>query len=281
MRREAIVVVRGGGDLGTGVAHRLARSGYRVVVLEAASPRVVRRAAALAQAVLDGDTVVEGVLGRRASVDDLPGLLASDSRFGAARGPVVPVSIDPDGRAIEVLRPAAIVDARMAKRNLGTTRGDADVTIGLGPGFVAGDDVDLVVETKRGNGMGRLIEEGAAEPDTGVPGEVAGVAEARLVKSPAAGRFEATHAIGDVVVPGAVVGRVAGSPVTVRIGGMLRGLIADGADVESGEKIGDVDPRGSSIDPTAISDKARSVGGAVLEALLSRGVLPGGATTGE
>jgi len=276
MQRNAIVVIRGGGDLGTGVAHRLARSNYRVVVLETARPRVVRRAAALAQAVPDGDTIVEGVIGRRSKIEDLPALLAAGRDDAAAPGPVVPVAVDPEGRAIELLRPDAIVDARMAKRNLGTSSGAA-VTIGLGPGFVAGSDVDFVIETKRGNGMGRLIEKGAAESDTGIPGEVAGIAEERLIRSPAAGRFEATCAIGDVVAAGAVVGRVAGSPVAARIDGLLRGLIADGTDVENGEKIGDVDPRGSSIDPTAISDKARSMGGAVLEALLSRGILPAGA----
>jgi xanthine dehydrogenase accessory factor len=134
---------------------------------------------------------------------------------------------------------------------------------------------------KRGNGMGRLIEEGPAAPDTGVPGEVAGATEERLLRSPAAGRFDATHAIGDVVEAGTIIGSVAGNPVTASIGGLLRGLIAEGTAVERGEKIGDVDPRGSSIDPTAISDKARSVGGAVLEALLSRGLLPSEGTNGE
>ena len=265
-----LVVVRGGGDLGTGVAHALHEAGYRVVVLEAECPRAVRRAAAFAEAVYAGRTVVEGVearLVRRADV--LDGVVGS-----RGAGAAVPVVVDPDGALVQVLAPNAVVDARMAKRNLGTSRGDAPVTIALGPGFEAGRDVDIVIETNRGPAVGRVIERGAAEPDTGVPGEVGGAGAERLLRAPAAGEFRAAGTIGDVVREGDVVGSVGGAPVAARVPGLLRGLAAEGLSVEAGEKVGDVDPRGAEVDPAAISDKARAVGRAVLAALRARGVTP-------
>jgi xanthine dehydrogenase accessory factor len=169
-----------------------------------------------------------------------------------------------------------IVDARMAKRNLGTSCDDAELTVALGPGFEAGRDVDLVIETKRGHTLGAVIEAGPALPNTGVPGEVGGAAADRLLVSPADGRFASAKSIGDIVQEGDEVGTVAGRPVLAATAGLVRGLIADGLAVGEGEKVGDVDPRGREVDPGAISDKARAIGGAVLEALLSRGMLPGG-----
>lgn len=266
MSRGALVVVRGGGDLGTGVAHRLVRAGYRVVVLECGAPRAVRRAVAFAEAVHAGEVEVEGVRASRVEA----GAVVS----GGGRVEAVPVVVDPDGELMARLAPDVVVDARMAKRNLGTTRDDAPLTVGLGPGFEAGLDVDLVIETKRGHSLGRVIESGAALPDTGVPGEVGGVSSGRLLRAPADGEFRASKGIGDSVDAGDEVGRVGEAPVTAQTAGMIRGLMADGLSVERGDKLGDVDPRGTSIDPRAISDKARAVGGAALEALLSRGVLP-------
>lgn len=275
MRPGALVVVRGGGDLGTGVAHRLVRAGYRVIVLEADAPRTVRRLVAFSEAVREGSATVEGIEARRVSPSDLD-VLEPDAGSGSSPWyGRVPVLVDPDGSALGTLRPDAIVDARMAKRNLGTSRDDARVTIGLGPGFTAGVDVDLVVETKRGHDLGRVIERGSALPNTGIPGPVGGVGEERVLRSPADGTFESTRSIGDLVEEGEPVGIVAGTPVRARIAGVLRGLVADGTVVGPGDKIGDVDPRGSDVDPRAISDKARAIGGAVLEALLSSGVLPG------
>lgn len=280
MDTDDLVVVRGGGDLGSGVAHRLFRSGYRVLILETAKPTVVRRAAAFAQAVFDGEATVEGVRAELVRADEGEDIAEAAGRVlvagfeGGGRWPRVCVAIDPEGSTIRTLCPAALVDARMAKRNLGTRRDDAPVTVGLGPGFEAAHDVDLVVETKRGHGMGRLIERGRAAPDTGVPGEVAGMSSARVIRSPAEGVFEAERSIGDLVGEGEVVGRVGREPVRTGIAGLLRGLIANGARVRAGAKIGDVDPRGREVDPGEISDKARAVAGAVLEALVSRGVLP-------
>ena len=280
MNLDSLVVLRGGGDLGTGVAHRLVRAGYRVVVLESAAPRAVRRRVAFAEAVFGGEVTVEGVTARKIDVSEARAVLAGgreqpgDGRGGA---PYVPVVVDPDGACIKDLKPAVVVDARMAKRNPGTRRDDAPLTVALGPGFVAGRDVDLVVETKRGHSLGSVIEEGAALPNTGVPGRVGGATARRLLRSPADGEFSSSRSIGDIVVEGDEVASVAGKPVMAAVDGIVRGLIADGLPVREGEKVGDVDPRGGEIDPGAISDKARAVGGAVLEALLSRGMLPGAA----
>jgi xanthine dehydrogenase accessory factor len=280
MDNDPLVIVRGGGDLGSGVAHRLFRSGYRVLVLEAEAPSVVRRAAAFGRAVFEGEATVEGVRGvliRPDAGEDPAAAAARALRAGAGTGESeadVPVVVDPLGGTIRALVPAVVVDARMAKRNLGTSREDAAVTVGLGPGFKAGIDVDFVVETKRGHAMGRLVTRGEAAANTGVPGDVKGIGSARVTRSPAEGAFKAERSIGDLVREGEVVGRVGDEPVTAGIAGLLRGLVADGVHVAPGAKIGDVDPRGREVDPGEISDKARSVAGAVLEALMSRGILP-------
>jgi xanthine dehydrogenase accessory factor len=278
---RTLVVVRGGGDLGTGVAHALVEAGYGVVVLEAERPRVVRRKAAFAQAVYGGRVVVEGVTAVR-----VEGIAAEIRRMrheprpnAESVPPTISVVVDPEGRMLAELRPNAIVDARMAKRNLGTRREGASLTIALGPGFVAGDDADVVVETMRGPSLGRLIESGSALPDTGVPGVVGGASADRLIRSPGAGTFRACASIGDVVDKGQTVGSVGGAPVRTSLAGLLRGLLADGLEVVAGEKMGDVDPRGDAIDPSAISDKARKVGESVLAALRSRGLTAGTART--
>jgi len=268
--RRTLVIVRGGGDLGSGVAVRLARSGYRVVILETRAPAVVRRRVAFAEAVFTGRTEVEDLVGELVDVEEIVAWLEAHGRERA-----LPVVVDPDGELLTRLGPDAVVDARMAKRNLGTTREDASVTIGLGPGFEAGVDCDAVVETNRGHSLGRALSGGMAEADTGTPAPVMGVAEKRLVRAPGSGVFESCASIGDVVAAGDVVGAVGGAEVTVSTPGLLRGLIADGVEVHEGQKIGDVDPRGASVDPATVSDKALAIGGGVLEALLSRGVTPG------
>ena len=282
MTPGGLVIVRGGGDLGTGVAHRLAVAGYRVAVLEVSAPRVVRRTVAFAEAVRTGEVEVEGVSARMTSLEELARLDGRGEGSQRRGWPDwVPVVVDPHGEAIRLLRPDAVVDARMAKRNLGTRRDDAPVTIGLGPGFVAGSDVDVVVETKRGHTLGRVIVSGAAEPNTGVPGEVAGFSAERVMRAPAAGRFVAARSIGDLVRAGDSVGTVGGVAVRAQIDGLLRGLVASGVELSAGDKVGDVDPRGTAVDPTVISDKARAIGGGVLEALLGRGILPGLRTAAE
>ncbi|MBN2565043.1 MAG: EF2563 family selenium-dependent molybdenum hydroxylase system protein [Candidatus Eisenbacteria bacterium] len=284
MSKETLVVVRGGGDLGTGVAHALVSAGYRVVILEAERPRVVRRKAAFAEAVYAEHVTVEGIAAVKAkpvvsevrrllrvSLDEASSVQPVSVEEGTSL-PCVPVVVDPEGRLLRELRPTAIVDARMAKRNLGGPRAGALLTVALGPGFEAGHDADIVIETMRGPSLGNLIERGRALPDTGVPGVVGGASADRLIRSPADGVFRASARIGDLVAEGQTVGDVAGIPVKTSLAGLLRGLVVDGLEVAAGEKMGDVDPRGAVIDPSAISDKAGKIGKSVLAALISRGL---------
>jgi len=256
---SAPVVVRGGGELATAAARLLFLSGLPVVVLERTQPLAVRRLVAFSEAVVVGEIVVDGVRARRVPAAEL----RPEADF-------VPVAVDPEGSTIARLRPRVLVDARMLKRNDGTSRGDAPLVIGLGPGFVAGEDVHAVVETQRGADLGRVLWAGAAEPDSAHPAAVLGYTEKRVVRAPSAGAFRAEARIGDIVIPGQVLGLVGTTPVTATIAGLVRGLIADGVEVPAGIKIGDIDPRGPGVDPARISDKARAVAAGVLEAVLVR-----------
>jgi xanthine dehydrogenase accessory factor len=254
------VVVRGGGEMASASARLLFLSGFPVVVLEREWPLAVRRKVSFAEAVREGAADVEGVPGRRVVLDEVSSVLESRQ--------FVPVVVDPDGSSLARLRPVVVVDARMAKRNLGIGRDDARLVIGLGPGFVAGQDVHAVVETQRGPELGRVRWTGAAEADTMIPGAVQGYTERRVLRAPRSGVFRGEKRIGEVVMPSAVVGTIDGTPVTASIPGLLRGLVADGVTVEAGTKIGDIDPRGPLIDPARISDKGRAVAAGVLEAVL-------------
>ncbi len=259
-----LVVLRGGGDLATGVAYRLHQAGFPLVVLELARPLVVRRRVALATAVLEGAIDVEGLAGRR--VDSWPEALAL-----AATGqiPVLVASSWPpegygDGQA------KALVDARMAKRNIDTHIDQAQLVIALGPGFSAGRDCHAVVETKRGHRLGRVIWQGPALPNTGRPGEIAGKVSERVLRAPVAGTVSWQVAIGDFVKAGQALGQVGGQPLAAPFAGVVRGLIAPGSDVPAGYKIGDLDARADRQACFTISDKALAVGGGVLEAILAR-----------
>ncbi|MBI2528806.1 MAG: EF2563 family selenium-dependent molybdenum hydroxylase system protein [Candidatus Rokubacteria bacterium] len=260
MRPRPLVLIKGAGDLATGCAVRLVRSGFAVVMTELAAPTAVRRAVAFSEVVHEGAVSVEGTRAR------LCASVAEARRL--ARSGAVAVLVDPEDRARTALAPAAVVDARMAKTNLGTARGEAPVVIGLGPGFTAGGDVDAVIETNRGHALGSVILDGQAEPNTGVPGEIGGFGAERLLRAPAAGCLRARLAIGERVEAGALVGEVDGQPVTARIAGVLRGLVREGSRVRAGQKIGDVDPRARTEHCFSVSDKARSVAGGVLEAIL-------------
>lgn len=254
------VVVKGGGDLATGVAHRLHRAGLRVVVTELARPMVIRRAVSFASALYEGDIVVDGVRACKGDgVDAVQRLLDQG---------IVPVIVDPHADVIQRLCPQVVVDAIMAKRNLGTSVDDAPVVIGLGPGFTAGVDVHAVIETMRGHHLGKVIMEGSALPDTGVPGSIEGHTRDRVLKSPGEGCFRACASIGDQVEAGDVVAHVDGQPLLARISGVLRGILHDGLNVKEGQKVGDVDPRGVVEHCFTISDKARAIGGGVLEAIM-------------
>jgi len=258
--RRNIVVVKGGGDLGTGVVYRLHRAGLRVLVTELAQPLVIRRAVALAAAVYQGMIEVEGMVGRR---------VEHDAEIAAAwQNGEIPVLVDPQAAVVSRIAPLAVVDARMAKRNLGTRIEDAPIVVGLGPGFVAGGDVQAVIETQRGHDLGRAIYQGAAAPNSGAPGSTQGVTMQRVLRAPAGGRFEGLRQIGEQVRAGQVVARVGDEPIRTAIDGVVRGLLADGLEVQAGFKVGDVDPRGVVEHCFTISDKALAVGGGVLEAVL-------------
>jgi xanthine dehydrogenase accessory factor len=257
---EDLTVIRGAGDLATGVAVRLIRSGFPVVCLETAVPTVIRRSVSFAQAVFDGETTVEGIRAVRAE--------NVETTYAILERGDVPVLVDPEARGVDVLKPAVLIDAILAKKNLGTHRGMAPITIALGPGFVAGEDVDAVIETNRGHTLGRVILDGAAEANTGVPGTIGGESERRVVRAPAEGVFRTTAAIGDLVKKGDILGTVGDTPVGSPLSGLVRGLLTDGISVSPRFKIGDVDPRGASVDWKTISDKANAIAGGVLEAML-------------
>lgn len=267
--RQGLVLVRGGGDLATGCILRLARAGFQVAVLEIAQPTAVRRTVAFSEAVYAGEAVVEGLRARL--VADAAELLAL-----AGEG-LVPVLVDPLGEAIAQVGPQALVDAIVAKRNLGTRLDMAPIVVALGPGFAAGVDAHAVVETNRGHDLGRVIWEGQAEPDTGVPGDIAGFGLERVLRSPAAGTMRALCAIGDRVKAGDPVFAVEGGPpcvVASGLDGVVRGLIHDGLPLKPGLKVADVDPRARPENCFSVSDKARAIGGGVLEAILALGARP-------
>lgn len=258
--RERLVVVRGAGDLGTGCIVRLVHAGFRVIALETARPSAIRRAVSLSEAIYDGVAEVEGV---RAVRCERPPEAWTDGD--------VPILEDPEGRSVERLAPQALVDAIVAKRNLGTRLDMARVVVALGPGFVAGRDAHAVVETNRGHDLGRVILRGCAEPNTGEPGLVGDRGPERVVHAPAAGRVELLRGIGDMVRPGDPLLTIGGVPVASTIEGVVRGLIRPGFEAWAGLKVADVDPRAVREHCFSVSDKARAVAGGVLEAVLMLG----------
>ncbi len=257
------VVVRGGGDVATGIIVRLHQAGFKVIVLETAEPTVIRRTVACAECLFSGEVEVEGIRARQVS--------SAEEALRMTQENFIPVLIDPEGKYIKQIRPFIVVDAIMAKRNIGTDLGVAPLVIGVGPGFTAGLDVHAVVETKRGHHLGRVYYEGSAQPDTGVPGEIAGVSKKRVIHSPADGVFIPEKEIGDEVEAEDILGYVGNVAVKAPLRGVLRGLIQKEAKVYQGMKIGDVDPRCIKEYCWTVSDKARAVGGGVLEAILHLG----------
>lgn len=288
MDKRTLVIVRGAGDLATGTIMKLVKSGYAVIALETAAPAAIRRTVAFSEAVYTGEQQVEDMRGVRAQTPQ--------EAYELAENGIPAVLVDPAGESIRQLHPAAVVDAILAKRNLGTSRAMAPFTVALGPGFTAGADVDVVIETNRGHDLGRLIYEGEAAANTGVPGVIAGFGAERVVHAPAAGIFRAQAQIADIVEKDAVIAwiepgcdaescRKEGTafdeqgfqriPVCASLTGLLRGLIRDGYPVTAGMKIADIDPRAEEYDNCfKISDKARCIAGGVLEALLCTGVRP-------
>ena len=257
-----MIIVRGAGDISTGTIHRLFRAGFPVLALEAARPSAIRRQVAFSEAVYDGT----------ATVEDITAVRITDAAEAAAvlRQGCVPLLVDPAGESIRLLKPDAVVDAILAKKNLGTTMKMAELTIALGPGFEAGKDVHYVIETMRGHDLGRIIASGRAAPNTGVPGIIAGYGADRVIHSPAVGIFRSCREIADEVQAGEMIGTVKAEneeiPVETKIPGILRGIIRDGYPVTKGFKLADVDPRpGEKKNCFTISDKARCIAGSVLE----------------
>lgn len=269
------VIIRGGGDLATGVAYRLHRVGFQIIVLELPWPLVVRRKVSLAAAVHEGEVEIEGLVGRVAQN-------FTEASEMALKG-IIPVLVSPqlpdqvlraDGKTKGSTDPsptnAVIIDARMAKRNIDTHLSQAKTVIALGPGFTAGIDCHAVIETMRGHRLGRVIWEGKAHPDTGTPGLLGGKGAERVLRSPAGGVVEWGHEIGDLVKAGAIIGAIEKKAIIAPFDGVIRGLIAPGTEVPAGLKIGDIDSRSDVSACFTISDKALAIGGGVLEAILTR-----------
>ena len=254
------ILIKGAGDLASGIAHRLYQCGFQIVMTETAAPTTVRCTVAFSRAVYEGCAEVEGVSARLAHhTNQIPDILASGE---------IAVFVDPDCTLLHDLHPDAVVDAILAKRNLGTSMEDAPIVIGVGPGFTAGTDCHAVVETKRGHDLGRVLYTGSAIPNTGIPGEIGGYTTQRIIRACCDGHFIPIVSIGTVVKAGDPVASVDGNPVYASIGGVVRGMLPSGTPVYHGMKSGDIDPRGIVSHCYTISDKARAIGGGVLEALL-------------
>lgn len=276
MKKKDLIVVRGAGDLATGTIHRLKKAGFRLLVLEVEHPAAIRRQVALSEAVYAGSARVEDVEAVRMDVDlaekkNRKELLEQEmERIWKKDG--VPVLVDPAGLSIAALRPAVVVDAILAKKNLGTTKEMAPLVIALGPGFTAGEDVDVVIETKRGHNLGRVIRSGSAVPNTGIPGIIGGYGKERVMHAQAEGILRNAASIGDIVEARAVIAEIETEngtvPVEASLSGLLRGLIRDGYPVTKGFKIADIDPRKEELQNCfTISDKARCIAGSVLEVI--------------
>ncbi len=260
-----LVAIRGGNDIASAVAHRLFTAGYPVMILEAPQPLTVRRGMAYASAVYEGRVSLEGVTAEYArTLECALALLQSRSAI-----PVVTASEEEIRRA---LSPAVIVDARLRKKDRSTSRAaDAALVIGLGPGFTAGAEAHLVIETNRGPNLGRIITEGEADPYTGEPAEIAGHSKDRYLYAPRAGIFRTRLDLGARVEAGQVVGRVEGEHLTAKVGGIIRGIVKDGLRVPAGAKLVDIDPRGDRVSLSELSQKAWIIADAVLVAVRAHG----------
>ncbi len=259
--KNLVVVIKGAGEMASAVAWRIYMAQIRrILMLEISAPLAVRRRVSFCEALYEGHQTVEGVVARKV---DSPKDVAACWKKGN-----IAVCIDPEWTLSARFKPDVVIDAILAKNNLGTRMDEAALVIGLGPGFVAGQDCHMVVETNRGHHLGRIITDGRAEPNTGIPGTIKGYARERVLRAPGEGEFTAARSIGDTVKKGETIGTVAADPVRAHIDGVLRGLIRSPAKVQAGVKIGDIDPRGDARFCHTISDKARAISGSVLEVIL-------------
>lgn len=261
MNCNDLVVVRGGGDLASGTIYKLHKCGFPVLVLELPNPTSIRRKVSFSEAIYDGKIEIEGVTS--VFVKSL------DEMKAAWNNNQIPVVVDSKEEYIKKLKPEIFIDATVAKKNLGTSRDLAKITIALGPGFTAGQDVDVVIETARGHDLGRLIFQGQAKKNSGIPGKIEGFSTERVIHSPKEGTIDNLKDIGAIVKKDEILAYVEGEPVRASLSGLLRGIIRSGSYVKKGLKIADIDPRISEWDNCfTISDKARNIAGGVLEAIL-------------
>lgn len=259
-----LILIKGAGDIATGIAVRLKNAGMQVVMTEIAIPTTVRRSVAFSRAVYEGSAVVENITARLVlDFAQIPAVLQQDE---------IPVLIDPRCEVLKSIHFDAVVDSILAKKNLSTDPTQAPVVIGVGPGFSVPQDCHCVIETQRGHDLGRCIYQGCAAKNTGIPGEIGGYTVERLLRAPYDGIFHPILAIGDIVKAGQTVAMVDDQPVTAQIDGIVRGLLQDNVPVKAGMKSGDIDPRGCYEHCFTVSDKARAVGGGVLEAILHLGL---------
>jgi len=257
---DLVILIRGAGEVATGVAHRLVSCHFKVCMTETPNPQAVRREVAFSEAVFEQEKEVEGVTAKKI---DSPHRI-----FPVWKDGKIPILIDPDAKVKDFLKPDVLIDATLVKKNLGTKMTDAHLVIGLGPGFHAGRDVHMVIETNRGHNLGRIFASGEAEPNTGIPGSIDGYAEERVIRASKDGKFRALIKIGERVMADGKVGLIGNVEVRSRIAGVIRGLLRDGTEVWKGMKLGDVDPRGIKGHCCTISDKARTISGGVLQAIL-------------
>lgn len=255
------IAIKGAGEMASGIAVRLWRSGFRrICMMEVEHPLAVRRKVSFCEAVHDGIARVEGIEAIRVE--------NNDEILSAWENGQVPIIVDPQWTILDELRPHVLIDATLAKRNLGTVKEDAFLVIGLGPGFTAPIDVDRVIETMRGHHLGCVISDGAAQANTGIPGNIGGHTLKRVLRAPDKGTFVSHKKIKDKVKVGDVIATVNGQSITAEIDGVVRGLIREGTTVSESMKVGDIDPRGIVEYCSTVSEKSRSIGGAVLEAIL-------------
>jgi len=266
-----VVLIRGAGEQASGVGWALAKVGLRVVMTEVAKPLMVRWPVCFGTAIEEGRWQVEGITARRVNNNSV---LDCEAAWKASE---IPVLVDPNLNMLSVLNPLILVDAIMAKRNLGTKQSMASLTIGLGPGFTAGEDVDIVIETNRGHNLGRIIYSGPAQANTGIPGEIKGISKERVVYSTNSGVFKASLDIGEHVSAGDCLGEIEDGLQTIKvvsqIDGVLRGLLRTNTEISANIKIGDIDPRGNEEYCWTVSEKARAIGAAVLLSILEFGIL--------
>jgi xanthine dehydrogenase accessory factor len=257
-----VVLIRGGGEVASGVAHKLARARFRVCMTETSQPLAVSRGVAFCEAIYDGEKGVEGIIAQR---------IESPAQIEKVwRQNKLPIIIDPDALVKDRLRPTVLVDALMAKKNLGTKLSDAPLVIGLGPGFQTGQDVHMIIETNNSERLGRVIAEGRAEENTGIPVVIGGLTEERVLHSPSDGQFTTDKDIGDMVAAGDTIASVAGKQLKAEIGGVVRALLRNKTVVSKGVKLGEIDPSGDREAPFTIRPRVRAIAGGVLEAILMR-----------